>query len=196
VAEIRSIGATDISLVSDIMADAFTNDPAMTWTFNGPAAIGPMMTKMATHIYVPRGFGHVTTDDTGATLWLPPGANGDVTVLQTISMGAILLRHGGLDGVTRSLKTTGYLEKKHPHQPHYYLFAIGVRTGHHGKGIGKSLVQPVLDRCDSEGMPAYLESSTAENVPIYRTMGFEVTQELQPTSDSPVMYAMWREPRG
>ena len=105
-----------------------------------------------------------------------------------------MLRHGGFTGVARSLAIDHYLNAKHPKDPHYYLFAIGVRPGNQGKGIGKSLMRPVLDRCDAEGMPAYLESSSLENVPIYRSMGFEVTGDLQVRADAPVLYGMWRAP--
>ena len=29
-----------------------------------------------------------------------------------------------------------------------------------GRGIGSALMQPVLERCDRDGMPAYLEATT------------------------------------
>ena len=48
---------------------------------------------------------------------------------------------------------------------------------------------------DLASMPAYLESSKPENVPIYRSVGFEVTKELKARDDAPVLYAMWREPK-
>jgi hypothetical protein len=52
----------------------------------------------------------------------------------------------------------------------------------------------VLERCDAEGLPAYLESSKASNVPFYERFGFRVTQDLQLAPDAPTLYGMWREP--
>ena len=51
------------------------------------------------------------------------------------------------------------MEKHHPTFPHAYLFIIGVRQSHQGKGLGGKLFRPVLDACDRLGVPAYLENS-------------------------------------
>jgi hypothetical protein len=52
---------------------------------------------------------------------------------------------------------------------------------------------PVLERCDREGEPAYLESSKEQNIPFYSRHGFEVTGQLD-LPDGPSMWPMWREP--
>ena len=46
------------------------------------------------------------------------------------------------------------------------LAAIGARD---------EVLAPVLERCDAEGVPAYLESSKESNVSFYRRHGFDVT---------------------
>ena len=48
---------------------------------------------------------------------------------------------------------------------------------------------------DAQGLPAYLESSSPANVPLYRRHGFEVVEVLKATPDAPEMWAMWREAR-
>jgi hypothetical protein len=42
---------------------------------------------------------------------------------------------------------------------------------------------------------AYLESSSARNVPFYERLGFEVRWEERPAADGPTMRSMWRELR-
>ena len=56
-------------------------------------------------------------------------------------------------------------------------------------------MREMLDRCDAEGMPAYLESSNVRNVPFYGRHGFEVTGEIDLGKGAPTVTAMWRNPR-
>ncbi len=39
-------------------------------------------------------------------------------------------------------------------------------------------MRPVLDRCDAEDRPAYLETAGIGNVQLYQRHGFEVVEEL------------------
>ena len=49
----------------------------------------------------------------------------------------------------------------HPHdRAHEYLLMIGVSPERQGEGIGEALMRGVLERCDREGIPAYLEASS------------------------------------
>jgi hypothetical protein len=54
-------------------------------------------------------------------------------------------------------------------------------------------MRPVLERCDREGVPAYLEASGARNRDLYLRLGFRVTGEIR-LPDGPSMWPMWREP--
>ena len=63
-----------------------------------------------------------------------------------------------------------------------------------GKGVGTALLRPVLEHCDAEGIPCYLESSKERNVPFYRRHGFEVVEEVSLPDDGPMLWTMWREP--
>jgi hypothetical protein len=53
----------------------------------------------------------------------------------------------------------------------------------------------VLDHCDDEGLPAYLESSKERNVPFYSRHGFKVVKEVPIPGGGPKIWTMWREPR-
>ncbi len=87
------------------------------------------------------------------------------------------------------------IEKKHPHAPHWYLLGLGVDPDLQGKGIGTQLMAPVLERCDREGTPAYLESSKERNVPLYERNGFRVTEEFRVPNGGPPIWMMWRDPK-
>jgi GNAT superfamily N-acetyltransferase len=84
----------------------------------------------------------------------------------------------------------------HPREPHYYLASLGVAPEAQGNGVGSRLLGPMLERCDREGVPAYLESSRDRNVPFYERHGFRVTDELRLPLGGPTLWLMWREPAG
>lgn len=89
---------------------------------------------------------------------------------------------------------THRVEARHPREPHFYLAILGVDPPAQGTGIGSALLAPMLDRCDREGVPAYLESSRERNVPFYERHGFRVTEEVR-LPRGPAVWLMGREPR-
>ena len=87
------------------------------------------------------------------------------------------------------------VEKVHPKEEHYYLEVLGTHQDKQSKGIGTAVISHMLDRCDAEGMPAYLESSNPRNIPFYARHGFESTSEIVLGKGAPTVTAMWRNPR-
>jgi ribosomal protein S18 acetylase RimI-like enzyme len=69
------------------------------------------------------------------------------------------------------------LDALHPVEPHWYLGALGVDPGVHGRGIGSALLRGWLEDVDRDARPAYLETDRVENVGFYRRVGFEVVDE-------------------
>ena len=69
---------------------------------------------------------------------------------------------------------------------------IGIGPGWQGRGFGSALLRPILERCDRERLPAYLEASSPRNRALYERHGFEVAEEMR-VSDSPPLWRMWRE---
>ena len=78
---------------------------------------------------------------------------------------------------------------------HFYLQGLGTDPDRQGEGLGSAVMQPVLERCDADGLPAYLESTKERNVGFYEQHGFEVVGKEQIASDGPMLWLMWREPR-
>jgi ribosomal protein S18 acetylase RimI-like enzyme len=86
------------------------------------------------------------------------------------------------------------IERAHPETPHYYLAVLGTDPDAQGRGIGSALMQPTLESCDRDDVPAYLESSKERNVDFYARHGFSVLDELR-LPEGPPVWPMWREPR-
>ncbi len=78
------------------------------------------------------------------------------------------------------------MENRHPHEPHFYIRTVGVRTALQGQGVGSMLMQPTLERADSAGLPTYIEASTERSAALYERLGFRhigVFELPPPTAD-------------
>ena len=81
-------------------------------------------------------------------------------------------------------------------EPHFYLFMLGTEPASQGRGLGSTLLEPMLELCDEQSMAVHLESSNPRNVPFYQRHGFEVTAEIELGGDGPLVQPMRRAPRG
>src|SRR5699024_10719479 len=128
----------------------------------------------------------------GAAVWDPPGQWQATHAARLLSVPAELLALG------RAARLAGrvddILAQAHPREPHWFREEIGTVGAVRGMGHGTALLRSRLDRCDAEGMPAYLESSKRGNVPYYEKFGFAVTGEIR-MPDGPSLWGMWRDPR-
>ena len=85
------------------------------------------------------------------------------------------------------------VEGVHPAEPpHCYLFAIGVDPAQQGGGRGSRLIREVLDRCDREAIPAYLENTRERNLPFYKRHGFVTRERVDLPDGGPPVWLMWR----
>jgi GNAT superfamily N-acetyltransferase len=98
--------------------------------------------------------------------------------------------------VGAAVRLVQLVESRHPRSPHYYLGGLGTDPAFQGKGLGSAVLGPVLDICDRDGLPAYLESSKESNIPFYKRHGFELTDEVSVPDGSVKLWLMWREPLG
>ena len=199
---VRHALAADLPALEVALSRAFVDDPMTSWVLGiadaearvAAGAAGFFRPALAAGIR--RGHCYAVTDSSGAvvggSVWSPP----DVAMLTEaegaeFGMGVHLV--AGEPAVERLMALGGLVGERHPHdRPHFYLFIVG--AAEHGRGHGAALLQPVIDRCDADGLPAYLESSNGRNVSFYERLGFRVTWEATPTEDGPVMRGMWREP--
>lgn len=110
--------------------------------------------------------------------------------------GPALLREA-VDPENERVELMGRLaDEAHPtDRAHQYLHMIAVRPDRQGEGLGTALVTAVLDRCDREGLHAYLEASNARSRALYERLGFAFTGTPLDLPDGPRMWPMWREPR-
>ena len=94
----------------------------------------------------------------------------------------------------RILRVLAATESNRPVEPHYCLPVVGVEPEWQGRGLGTALMRPVLERCDGERLPAYLEATSPRNRALYERHRFEVTEQFAVGPGSPAAWRMWRTP--
>jgi GNAT superfamily N-acetyltransferase len=176
------------------LARAFFDDPVMMWAFPDDAKrLQGAEHAFGLHLGHWLQFDEVYTEDglRAAALWGTPG-HWEFPPL----LGIRLFMTAGITAVPRLVRGFSKIEKGHPHAPHHYLAVLGTDPSAQGQGLGTAVLKPVLDRCDADGVAAYLESSKERNVAYYARHGFKVTQELDVPGGGPRIWLMWRDPLG
>ena len=190
---VRAARVDESPQVSAALAAAFVSDPVLLFLFPSPRNRDARMRRLFAVELVYQVFPHgrvLTTDDfRGASLELPPSATSMVVPLS----GAFgFLRALGAS-LPRATRLQRFFEAHHISEPHYYIRYVGVAPPFQGQGLGAELLRPTLDRCDEEGVPAYLEASTERSAALYARLGFEHLGELQ-VPDGPRFWPMRRPP--
>jgi GNAT superfamily N-acetyltransferase len=190
--------AADPLVAGDVLGRAFVTDPVFRWLLEGQDRLEDRLKLAFTAFAVgaaakPTAHVLATSEETAASIWLPPGG-WRVPWSEMVRQAPRLLRAYG-SSVPRALRLLSTVEKQHPEEPHWYLEAIGVVPESRGQGIGPSVLTPVLDRCDTAGLPAYLESSNPRNIPFYERHGFVKRPLFDLPPGCPVITPMWRDPR-
>ena len=192
----RPITPADVPKAADVIADAFATDPFWTWLF--PDADRRLVVrswiKQLQVWYLPKGHCYTNDELTGAALWAPPPGNWRMSRMQQLRLAPIYLRLIGPRRMSTAARASSVIERGHPDEPHWYLSVLGVRRSHQRSGIGRSLIEPMLERADRDGLPTSLETFKMLNVPYYESFGFRVTKEDDIPDGGPHMWAMVRRP--
>jgi len=196
-ANIRKATTADRSRLTAVMARAFDDDPFANWFVAQDKRRARRILDfmdVAYRMTSAHGEAYTTDDVQGGALWAPPG-KWKMGLLQQFMLLPAMVRIATLSRVPAVMSGLTAVEKKHPHTPHYYLMALGVEPDLQGRGLGTALMAPVLQRCDAERIPAYLESSKEKNVPLYERNGFKVTERFEIPNGGPPIWLMWRDPK-
>lgn len=191
-ASVREAAVGEVAQLSATLADAFATDPILQWLAPSRRSDGHLRQLLALELqyYVlPAGRALTTRDVRGASLELPPG-RWEMTVPPSAAIGFV--RAFGLR-LARARRLQRLFEDIHPRELHYYVRYLGVARRFQGQGLGTALLRPTLDRCDREGVPAYLEASTERSAALYERLGFVHLGERR-VPDGPRFWPMRRPP--
>jgi GNAT superfamily N-acetyltransferase len=188
---VRKAEPFELPAVAAMLARAFYDDPAVSWTFPRDGkrlAQAERFWSIRLKYLAPQDQVYVTDDLAGAAVWGLPGM-WHVSWRETGEMARLVL-NARLPMLFAGLQR---LEKAHPAEPDsFYLAVLGTDPPRQGEGIGTTLMGPVLEVCDRDAVPAYLESSKERNLDFYSRFGFRVLSEIQ-LPNGPKMWPMWRD---
>jgi GNAT superfamily N-acetyltransferase len=189
---IRAAAPADARSLIDVITLAFSTDPMARWSLPDARTYLEVMPAVV------RAFGGAAFESasayyadgfSGAALWVAPGVEPDGEMLL-----GLFQAHAPGDVLPELLGVFDQMGRRHPTEPHWYLPLIGVDPACQGRGIGGALMRHALERCDRDGLPAYLESSNPRNIPLYVRHGFEPLDPIQ-VGHSPMLTPMYRTPR-
>jgi GNAT superfamily N-acetyltransferase len=197
---IRRAGEGDRGLVVRLLDEAFQDDPVSGWVFPGEdhrRTTHHRLMAAFTDIVLAEGRIDLVEDGTGCALWLSVPAAEPADAADAAGDEAVRLREQADPDNERVELIARLMAEVHPAgRAHAYLWMVGVTPGHQGRGLGTALIRRALDRCDREGLPAYLEASSLRSIGLYERLGFAATDRTLDLPDGPRMWPMWREPRG
>lgn len=189
----RVAGSEARASVSEMLARAFSQDPAFTYIFPDPVVRAAKLPRLFALLFDSDGRGGMRLVSPGreaASLWRAPMR---ATIGWPEMIGQALPLIGVLGGaLPRSMRVAGTIEAHYPSQPFWYLHILGCDPLAQGQGWGAAAVRAGLGRASGR-KPTYLETATEANVGFYSSLGFRVTAEWRVTKGGPKFWSMLRD---
>jgi ribosomal protein S18 acetylase RimI-like enzyme len=187
---IVSLTEENLEAAAESLARAFHNDPLQTYVFpdeaeraaRSPAHFAPLLRYGML-------FGEVLTTEglpSGAAVWLPP-ETWEITPERASAAGLDDLPDVlGEEAANRFFSVLGAIDPYHHRDvppAHWYVMVVGVAPEARGQGLGRALLEPIMNRADESRLPCYLETAQPDNVAFYERLGFKkVVEVVEPES--------------
>ena len=192
---IRKGNWSDEENIGALLSVSFTDDPFVRWLMPNSLDFLRDCKKHASRAYqaaFDAGTVFVIGDFAGAAVWLPPGAKSDRSEKLAQSEPSHATAGPVFPPEFPALisQSGAYC----PSEPHWYLGLIAVDPAYRGQGVGTELLEYSLAIVDGDDLPAYLESTNAANLSLYRRFGFQELADVR-VGSSPSRFPMLRSAR-
>jgi GNAT superfamily N-acetyltransferase len=191
----RAASPSDAAFITSVITAAFLDDPV--WGLALRRSDGrPLDLDRYWRLFVDGavrfGTARLLEDGSAVSIWLPPGA-AELSDQQLTLLEELITRD--LDGTALDalhLLYERFEESRAGRPAHSYLSLLATHPEHRGKGVGQQLLAADLALWDSQGVPAYLESTNAGNNHRYARAGFVEDGGFAAVRDDTWITAMWR----
>lgn len=174
--EMRLATVGDRPMVVETVVAAFAEDPAFRAFFGEGDEFAELCTRFATYLFnrrVHRSSAWVGHGGRVTALWdrpdVPSSVTGDHAGL-TLDLGA--------EAQARLDEYDAAVHDALPEGPHWYLGILATHPDRRGAGLGRRLAELGLAAAAADRVPAFLETTNPNNVPVYRSSGWQVHAEL------------------
>jgi GNAT superfamily N-acetyltransferase len=213
--DVRMLGPRDTADAARVLVRAFHDDPAFVALIPDPETRSRLLRALAlarardAGRYAAAHGVRLEGELAGVALWTPPG-----TGLRVLPAAATLIRNvlggGPITPTIAHVSSVLWRDRRvmprlararmqamraASAEPAWYLALIGTDPRYRRRGVARRLLEHVLERCDADGVPAWLETTEESTVAIYERFGFTVSSSAAAGSHMPGYWVMWRAPR-
>lgn len=169
---IRPATPADRDAVIQTVTEAFDGDPAWSYLLGEQySRQAPLFAAVLFDVRVDSGTVWVNDELTTVAMWESPD-RGDYTTARARQLSADFKT--AIDAATRARLASynAVLAAVAPPDPHWYLGVLATTPDKQESGLATTVLAPVLQAADSQGLPCCLETSTGRNRAFYERRGF------------------------
>ena len=189
-----------IEFVAAVLNQAFQDEPHFKYLLPDEQTrrtVLPLFLRSLARASHASGEIYTTENIEGGALWISPGRVFTFGRIVRTGMWATPLELGWAS-FRRCIDFGACLDAVHRRLAigaHWYLVALGVKPSRPGSAIRAALLQPVLSRADSDGLPCYFETFRERDLLFYQEHGFRVEGAGSIPGGGPNFWAMMRAPQ-
>ncbi len=212
----RVLGSEDVEAAAALLARAFADDPSQVAlvpdeTERLRIARLQALVRLRTATRHAAAYGVEQDGElAGVAVWNPPGVGVSAAAAIGALIRALLVDSGRSFRTLRhivpllwqaraTLRRFGSERSRAAREAQrgqvWYLALLGTDPGQRGRGVARQLLDHVLERCDSEGLAAWTESTEADNTAMYQRFGFDTVAHVPGSAPLPDLWVLRREPR-
>jgi ribosomal protein S18 acetylase RimI-like enzyme len=191
--KVRTATPEDLATVVDTAARSLDAEAMLRWSF-GEERFEERIRRHFTHYdgeNVRRGWVRIAAEGAGIAVWIPPEAREEHDAIGPAPPGGEAEILG--DNAEHWAAFWGWVGEHEPPEPLLYLSHIGVVPERQGQGLGTALMLDGLT-AQGQGVPAWLETSRADNVAYYERFGFRTVEDADAPDRGPHIWFMRRDP--
>ena len=192
--QVRTAAPADLAVVAETAARSLDAEAMLRWSF-GEDRFRERIRRHFAHYdaeNVRHGWVRVVAEGAGIAAWIPPDARDEHEAIGPAPPGDMAEILG--DHAERHTAFWDWVAEHEPPEPLLYLSHIGVVPERQGEGLGTALMRDGLAPADDLGVPAWLETSRANNVSYYERFGFRSVVDEDAPDGGPHIWFMRRDP--